>query len=509
VSGWRQRTLKERLKLPSPPMPEQDAGERVGNMREVALGYTPEQAVREAERCLQCAKPRCIEGCPLRIDIPRFIGLVADGDFAGAAAVVRKRNLLAAICGRVCPQEEQCQLVCSVTKALKSVEKSVAIGRLERFVADWSRERGTGEAEALPPPTGKRVAVVGSGPAGLTAAGDLVRQGHAVTVFEALHRPGGVLAYGIPEFRLPKETISREVLGLEKLGVEFRYNYVVGKTRGLSELLEQGYDAVFVGTGAGLPRFLGIPGENLCGVYSANEYLTRANLMRAYEWPRSDTPLARSRRVAVLGGGNVAMDAARVARRGGAAAVVVVYRRSEKEMPARIEEVQHAKEEGIVFELLQAPTRILGDVEDWVAGLELQRMELGEADESGRRRPVPVPGSARLLLVDTVIVAIGNEPNPLVGRATPGLRTARGGNVVVDPTTQRTSMKGVFAGGDIVLGAATVILAMAEGRRAAKGIAKYLEDGDWSGAPEPVTGSRNRAGLGTAGSREDRHVLRQ
>jgi len=489
MSDWRRRTLKERLKLPSQPMPQQDPWERVGNMREVTLGFTPEQAVLEAERCLQCAKPRCIEGCPVGIDIPRFIGLVADADFTGAAAVVKEKNLLAAICGRVCPQEEQCQLVCSVTKALKSVEKSVAIGRLERFVADWDRERGTGQAESLPPPTGKRLAVVGSGPAGLTAAGDLVRQGHAVTVFEGLHRPGGVLAYGIPEFRLPKEIVCREVEGLERLGVEFRYNYVVGKTRSLSNLFDEGYDAVFIGTGAGLPRFLGIPGENLCGVYSANEYLTRANLMRAFEPSRSDTPLAKSRRVAVLGGGNVAMDAARVARRCGAEAVFVVYRRSLKEMPARIEEVHHAREEGILFEMLQAPTRILGDVEDWVAGLEVQGMELGEPDESGRRRPVPVPGSERILLVDTVIVAIGNEPNPLVSRTTPGLRTRRGGNVVVADGTQRTSMKGVFAGGDIVLGAATVILAMAEGRRAARAIAKYLEDGDWSGAPEPPVGA--------------------
>jgi glutamate synthase (NADPH/NADH) small chain len=346
-------------------------------------------------------------------------------------------------------------------------------------VADWERDAGAAEVEVLPPATGKRVAVVGAGPAGLTAAGDLARQGHAVTVFEALHRPGGVLAYGIPEFRLPKEIVGREVEGLERLGVRFRYNYVVGKTRGLSELFDDGFHAVFVGTGAGLPKFLGIPGENFCGVYSANEYLTRANLMRAFEPLRSDTPLAKSRRVAVLGGGNVAMDAARVALRCGAEQVSVVYRRSEAEMPARREEVHHAREEGVVFEMLQAPTRILGDVEDWVAGLGVERMELGSPDESGRRRPVRVPGSERILLVDTVIVAIGNEANPLVPRATPGLRTRKGGNVVVAPGTQRTSMKGVFAGGDIVLGAATVILAMAEGRRAAGEIARYLEDGEW------------------------------
>ena len=482
MSDWRERTLKERLLLPLQSMPEQPAEQRVHNMSEVALGFSLEQAMLEAQRCLQCPKPKCVLGCPVGVDIPRFIGKIADGDFEAAGAVIRERNLLPAVCGRVCPQEEQCQLVCSVTKAKKSAEKSVSIGRLERFAADWQRERGLLETKTLPPPTGRRVAVVGAGPAGLTVAGDLVGLGHRVTVFEALHKPGGVLVYGIPEFRLPKAIVYDEVAYLERLGVEFRYNYVVGKIQGLGQLLEE-YDALFVGTGAGLPSFLGVEGENLCGVYSANEYLTRANLMRAFEFPTSDTPLARSRQVAVIGGGNVAMDSARVALRAGAESVKVVYRRSEREMPARLEEVHHARQEGIVFELLQSPTQILGDEHGWVTGLQVQRMELGEPDASGRRRPVPVPGSERVLPLDTVIVAIGNAPNPLVPRATPGLRTTKWGNIVVDPETQRTSMKGVFAGGDIVLGSATVILAMGEGRRAATAIAKYLQGGDWTGAP--------------------------
>ncbi len=488
MSDWRERKLKDRLKLEPQPMPERPAALRVHDMSEVALGFTPDQAIAEAQRCLQCERPKCIAGCPVGIDIPRFIAAVADGDFGAAAATVREKNLLPAICGRVCPQEEQCQLVCSVTKALKSVEKSVAIGRLERFVADWECEHGGTSAAQPPPASGKRVAVVGSGPAGLTVAGDLAQLGHAVTVFEALHRPGGVLVYGIPEFRLPKHTVYREVENLERLGVQFRYNYVVGKLRGVAGLLEE-YDAVFLGTGAGLPTFLDVPGESLCGVYSANEYLTRANLMRAFDVAAADTPLARSRRVAVVGGGNVAMDSARVALRAGAASVSIVYRRSEREMPARLEEVHHARQEGIVFELLQSPLRILGDPQGFVCGLEVQQMALGEPDASGRRRPIPVPRSERVLPVDTVIIAVGNSPNPLVSRTTPSLRTSRWGNIVVDPATQATSMQGVFAGGDIVLGSATVILAMGEGRRAAHAIAKYLQDGDWSGAPEPASGA--------------------
>jgi glutamate synthase (NADPH/NADH) small chain len=480
---------KERLKLPAQSMPEQRPEDRIHNMQEVPLGFAPLQAMQEAYRCLQCGNARCIGGCPVGIDIPRFIRQVADGDFRAAVATIREKNLLPAICGRVCPQEEQCQAVCAVTKALKSPEKTVGIGKLERFVADWERDHGEVVLPELPPPTGKRVAVVGSGPAGLTVAGDLIRQGHAVTVFEALHRPGGVLVYGIPEFRLPKDIVFREVDYLGKLGVEFRYNYVIGKTRTLEGLFEDGYDAVFVGTGAGLPKFLGIPGENACGVYSANEYLTRSNLMRAYEWPTSDTPLQHSRRVAVVGGGNVAMDSARTALRLGAEAVHIVYRRSEKEMPARWEEVHHAKQEGIRMDVLQNPTRILEDDQGWVRGLELQRMELGEPDASGRRRPLPVAGSEFVLDVDTVIVAIGNDPNPLIAQTTPGIRTTRWGNIVVDSESQRTSMRGVFAGGDIVLGAATVILAMGEGRRAAAAIARFLADGDWSGSPEALPAS--------------------
>jgi glutamate synthase (NADPH/NADH) small chain len=494
LTAWRERTLKERLKLPPQAMDEQPPEPRTRNMREVALGLRAEQAVLEAQRCLQCDRPKCVAGCPVGIDIPRFLAAVADGDFASGLRVVRERNLLPAICGRVCPQETQCQAPCAVTRAHKSVEKSVSIGRLERFVADWEREAGPADLPRLPPPTGRSVAVVGAGPAGLTVAGDLVLLGHAVTVYEALHRPGGVLAYGIPEFRLPRDTVRREVSYLERLGVRFRYNFVVGKVRRLEALLEE-HDAVFVGTGAGLPSFLGIPGENLCGVYSANEYLTRANLMGAVDFPASDTPLAQSRHVAVLGGGNVAMDAARVALRAGARKVYVVYRRSEKEMPARQEEVHHARDEGVEFRMLQAPTRILGDERGFVRGLEVRRMELGEPDESGRRRPVPVPGTDRVLDVDTVIVAIGNAPNPLLPRATPSLRTTRGGGIVVDPATQRTSVRGVFAGGDIVLGAATVILAMGEGRRAAQAIARYLEDGDWTGAPEPEPLAGERTGM--------------
>jgi len=486
MSKWREVSVKDRLKIPVQKMTEQPAEERVRNMKEVPLGFTPEQASIEAQRCLQCGNPKCVEGCPVGIDIPRFLAAAADGDFGKAVSIVKERNLLPAVCGRVCPQEEQCQVACAVTKALKSLDRSVGIGKVERFVADWERGHGAAPLPPIPPPTGKKIGIVGSGPAGLTVAGDLIRLGHAVTVFEALHRPGGVLVYGIPEFRLPKEIVYKEVEYLQKLGVEFRYNFVIGKTRTIDELFADGYNAIFVGTGAGLPKFMNIPGESLCGVYSANEYLTRSNLMRAFEFPASDTPLKRCRRVAVFGGGNVAMDSARTALRLGAEAVHIVYRRSEKEMPARLEEVHHAKEEGVIFDLLQNPTRIIGEEKGWVSGIEIQRMELGEPDSSGRRRPVPVKGSEFVLEVDTAIIAIGNDPNPLIPRTTHQIRTTKWGNIVVDPETQRTSMKGVFAGGDIVLGAATVILAMGEGRRAAKAIATYLADDDWSGAPEPL-----------------------
>jgi glutamate synthase (NADPH/NADH) small chain len=455
-------------------MPERDPEARLGNLQEVALGFSAEQAIREAQRCLQCPRPLCVSGCPVGIDIPRFVAQIARGEFPEAAATVREKNLLSAICGRVCPQEEQCQRSCSVTKARRSVEESVSIGRLERFVADWEAEHGTPPPPALPPFTGKRVAVVGSGPAGLTVAGDLARLGHAVTVFEALHRAGGVLAYGIPAFRLPRSILEREVAGLERLGVEFQYDFVVARTRGVLGLLGDGFDAVFLGTGAGFPKFLGIPGEDLCGVYSANEYLTRANLMGAFPTGSGDTPGAAGRRVAVLGGGNVALDAARLARRAGAE-VSIVYRRSEREMPARLEEVRHAHEEGITFELFRTPTRILGDEGYRVRGLEVVETALGEPDESGRKRPLPRAGTERVLEIDIVIVAIGNEPNPLVGRATPGLRRTSHGTLVVDEERQETSIPGVFAGGDVVLGAATVILAMGQGRRAAAAIARYLE----------------------------------
>ncbi|MBN2371517.1 MAG: NADPH-dependent glutamate synthase [Vicinamibacteria bacterium] len=484
MTDWRARSPKDRLRLPAQPMPEQRPDARVRNMNEVALGFSADQARAEAARCLQCANPKCVAGCPVGIDIPRFVAAVADGDFASASAVIREKNLLPAVCGRVCPQEDQCQAACAVTKALKSAEDSVSIGRLERFVADWE----LGHGYVLPekkPSSGKSVAVVGSGPAGLTVAGDLVRMGHAVTVFEALHRAGGVLIYGIPEFRLPKEIVRREVEYLERLGVEFRYDWVVGKTVRIKELLAE-HQAVFLGAGAGLPNFLDVPGESLCGVYSANEYLTRTNLMRAFDFPASDTPLIRSRRVAVIGGGNVAMDSARMALRCGAETVSIVYRRSEKEMPARREEVHHAREEGVLFSLRWAPTRVLGDERGWVAGIEVIRMELGEPDASGRRRPAPIAGSERVLDVDAVIVAIGNQPNPLIAESCPAIRTTKWGGIVVDPNTQRTSMKGVFAGGDVVLGAATVILAMGEGRRAARAIAEYLEQGDWNGAPDPI-----------------------
>ncbi|MBN1947498.1 MAG: NADPH-dependent glutamate synthase [Bradymonadales bacterium] len=479
-------TVKDRLKIPVQPMPEQPPQERIHNVREVPLGYTPEQAMREADRCIRCKKPTCIDGCPVNIDIPGFISLISEGKFLEAAALIKKRNLLPAVCGRVCPQEEQCQLHCMVAKSLKDPSKAVQIGKLERFVADYERAQGELPVPELPPKTGKKVAVVGSGPAGLTVAGDLILLGHDVTIFEALHKPGGVLIYGIPEFRLPKAIVQQEVQYLQKLGVEVKYNYIIGKIRSVEELLDQ-YDAVFIGTGAGLPNFLGIPGENLLGVFSANEFLTRANLMKAYDFPHSDTPIYRPKNLAVVGGGNVAMDSARTGLRLGAESVTIVYRRTEKEMPARIEEVHHAKEEGVKFDLLRNPVRIVGDEKGWVKGMEVIKMELGEPDASGRRRPVPVPGSEYFTEFDAVVVAIGNSPNPLIPRETPDLRTQRWGGVIVDEQTMRTSKKGVFAGGDIVLGAATVILAMGHGRQAARSIQEYLTTGVWDQAPQAGT----------------------
>jgi len=464
---------KERLQIPPVGMQQQAASERIHNQNEVPLGFTPEQARLEALRCLQCKNAPCIAGCPVGIDIPSFIGFIAEGDFQNAILKIKERNVLPAVCGRVCPQEEQCQLPCTVGKILKTTEKSVSIGKLERFAADWERNSGSVSKPKLAPKTGKRVAVVGGGPAGLTVAGDLIKLGHEVTVFEALHKAGGVLVYGIPEFRLPKEIVKDEVQNLQDLGVEFKYNHVIGKIESIDELFQE-YDSIFIGTGAGLPRFMGIEGENLLGVYSANEYLTRANLMRAFDFPNADTPILNVSKVATIGGGNVAMDSARTALRLGAERSLIIYRRSEVEMPARNEEIEHAKEEGVEFHLLVNPIRIIGNEEGWVTGMEVIKMELGEPDASGRRRPVPIPGSEFIVDVNAVIVAIGNSPNPLVAKVTPELKVNRWGGIVVNEETGETSIKGVYAGGDIVLGAATVILAMGEGRRAAKAMHEYM-----------------------------------
>ncbi len=467
---------KERMKIPAQEMPAQDPEVRSHNLDEVAIGYTMEQARIEAMRCIQCVKKSCVEDCPVRIDIPRFINHIAHEEYQNAADVIKEASLLPAICGRVCPQETQCQSNCAVGKALKDVDKSVAIGRLERFVADWERATGKIAIPEIKPDTGKKVAVVGSGPAGLVVAADCRREGHQVTIFEAFHKLGGVLRYGIPEFRLPNDIIDKEIEVLKAMGVEFQTNFVVGRTRKLTDLMDKdGYHAVFVGTGAGLPMFMGIEGESLVGVFSANEYLTRANLMRAFEKGKADTPIYPSKRVAVLGGGNVAMDSARMAKRLGAEKVYVVYRRTEVEMPARKEEVAHAKEEGIEFLFLQNAKKIIGNEKGKVKEMECVRYELGEPDASGRRRPVLIPNSEFILEVDTVIVAIGNSSNPLIGQTTPEIKVNKWGNIIVDET-QKTSVDKIFAGGDIVLGAATVILAMGEGRRAAAAINKMLAE---------------------------------
>jgi glutamate synthase (NADPH/NADH) small chain len=459
-------------------MPVQPPEERCHNIKEVALGYTEEQAKREAARCLDCRTRPCVSGCPVNIDIPGFVTAVADGEFGKASEIIRKDNLLPAICGRVCPQEIQCQAVCTVGKILKDTEKSMGIGRLERFVADWERGTGASETPETAPPTGWKVAVVGSGPASLAAAADLKRAGHSVTIFEAFHKLGGVMLYGIPEFRLPKDVVRHEIEILTRMGVEVQTNFVVGKTRTVAELMEKdGYDAVFIGTGAGLPRFLGVEGENLAGVFSANEYLTRANLMKAYDRDRADTPICHSDRVTVIGGGNVAMDAARTAVRLGAREVHILYRRTREEMPARAEEIRHAEEEGIIFHFLQNAIRFTGDKNGRVKQAECIRYKLGAPDQSGRRRPVEIKGSEFMLDTDTVIIAIGNDSNPLIPRSTPGLKCSEKGNIIVD-SNRMTSIPGVFAGGDIVLGAATVILAMGEGRKAAAGICRYLESKD-------------------------------
>ncbi|MCP4754508.1 MAG: NADPH-dependent glutamate synthase [Proteobacteria bacterium] len=467
---------KARIAIPSQEMPSQDPAVRIGNLGEVAVGYTPEQARVEAIRCTQCKKRPCIEACPVRIDVPRFVKYIIQEDYQQAIDVIKETSLLPSICGRVCPQEVQCQKPCTVGKSLKDVGRAVSIGRLERFVADWEHATGEVKIPEVKPETGKKVAIVGAGPAGLVVAADVRREGHAVTIFEAFHKLGGVMRYGIPEFRLPNTIIDQEVDTLKAMGVKFQTNFVVGMTRKLEDLMaKDGFDAVFVGSGAGLPMFMGIEGENLIGVFSANEYLTRANLMRAYDRENADTPIYRSKRVAVLGGGNVAMDAARMSKRLGAEEVYVVYRRTEVEMPARNEEIEHAKEEGIHFYFLQNAKSIIGDENGRVKAMECLRYELGEPDDSGRRRPVEIPDSEFILDVDTVLVSIGNGSNPLIPQTTKALDVNKWGNIIADEN-QKTSMDRVYAGGDIVLGAATVILAMGEGRRAAASINELLAD---------------------------------
>lgn len=455
-------------------MPEQDPKVRAHNFYEVALGYDEETAVAEAQRCLHCKVPMCRKGCPVSIDIPQFIAKVKERDFEGAFEIITMSNSLPAVCGRVCPQENQCESKCILGKK----GEPVAIGRLERFVADYMLQKGEDIKPIEKKPDAQKVAIVGAGPSGLSCAGDLAKKGYDVTIFEALHVAGGVLSYGIPEFRLPKDKIvNKEIDNLKKLGVKIETDSVVGRLYTVDELMEEeGFDAVFVGTGAGLPRFMNIPGENLSGVYSANEFLTRTNLMKAYKFPEYATPIKHGKNIAVVGGGNVAMDAARTALRLGAEHVYIVYRRSEAELPARAEEVHHAKEEGIDFRLLNNPIEVIGDENGWVKELRCIKMELGEPDESGRRRPVPIEGSEFNLPVDTVIIAIGTGANPIIGTTTPGMDTNKKGYIVANAETGATTKPGVFAGGDIVTGAATVILAMGAGKKAAKAIDEYLQE---------------------------------
>lgn len=464
---------KDRMKIPRQKMPEQSGTQRVTNFEEVNLGFTEELARMEALRCIECPKPTCIQGCPVGVQIRDFIALVAKGDYLGAAAKIKEDNALPAVCGRVCPQEEQCEASCVVGKK----NEPVGIGRLERFVADYEREHVGIRLPKIKAKTGKKVGIIGSGPAGLSCAGDLIQMGHDVTVFEALHELGGVLVYGIPQFRLPKEIVKAEVESLKKLGVEFQTNAVIGFTDTIDELLRNGYDAIFIAVGAGLPYFLNIPGENLNGVYSSNEFLTRVNLMKAYRFPEYDTPVfnCRDKNVAVFGGGNTAMDAVRTAKRLGAKSAYIIYRRSEVELPARKEEVHHAREEGIEFLFLENPTEFIGE-NGWLKKVNLQKMELGEPDASGRRRPVPVQGSEHFMDIDMAIIAIGNGSNPIIQKTTPDLDFNKRGNIVVEEATMKTSKKGVFAGGDIVSGGATVILAMGAGRKAAKAINEYLSN---------------------------------
>lgn len=462
---------KSKINLNRVDMPRQDPAARAHNYDEVALGYTNDMVKDEALRCIQCPKRTCVEGCPVNVDIPEFIKAVREGKMPEAVRILKSKNALPAICGRVCPQETQCEQLCTLGKR----GAPIAIGRIERYVADW--DLGNKEKRPpteLPPPTGKKVAVIGSGPAGLTAAADLAKLGHKVTIFETLHTAGGVLMYGIPEFRLPKKVVQSEIDYVKSLGVDIQLDSVMGKLATVDELLDEGFDAVFLGTGAGLPMFLDIPGENFNGVYSANEFLTRINLMKAYLFPEYDTPIKVGKRVAVIGGGNVAMDSARCALRLGADKVYIVYRRSRREMPARHEEVENAEEEGINFKLLTNPKKIIGDDKSWVKALECYEMELGEPDASGRRRPIIKPGSEFTMEVDVVVVALGTTPNPLIPSTTAGLKTSRDGTVVADEMTGQTVKERVWAGGDVVTGAATVISAMGAGKRAAAAIHKFL-----------------------------------
>jgi glutamate synthase (NADPH/NADH) small chain len=464
---------EKKEKIPRQPMPEQAPDVRAKNFDEVPTGQSPETAMKEAQRCLQCKNPACVEGCPVQVDIPAFINLVKQGEFTRAITKIWEKNGLPAVCGRVCPQELQCEGRCIVGRK----GDPVAIGNLERFVADYERANKKASLPEKAAPTGKKVAVVGSGPSGLTVAGDLMLKGHEVTIYEAFHKPGGVLVYGIPEFRLPKEIVFSEVAGLEALGAKLECNAVVGRSVSLDELFEEGYDAIFLGVGAGLPRFLNIPGENLIGIFSANEYLTRSNLMKAYLFPKYDTPIIRGKNVITLGAGNVAMDAARTALRLGAETSRIVYRRSREEVPARGAEVHHAEEEGVEFFFLTAPTQFLGNEKGRVIGMEGLKMELGEPDESGRRRPIPVKGSEFELECDLAIIAVGAGANPLLTQSTEGLDLNQWGYIIADPETGKTTKKGVWAGGDIVTGSATVILAMGAGRQAADSMHKYLQMG--------------------------------
>ena len=453
------------------PMAKQDVLDRIHNFYEVALGYNEEQAKREATRCLQCPNPRCVQGCPVGIDIPAFIKEIKEGNYRASAAKLKEKNSLPAVCGRVCPQENQCQEQCVLGK----MGDPISIGRLERFASDWERNAGVEIPEKQVEGAAGKVAIVGSGPAGLTVAADLIKQGHEVNMFESLHYAGGVLMYGIPQFRLPKEIVQAEVDYIKKLGVDVKTNYTIGRIFTIDELFADGYDAVFVGSGAGLPRFMGIEGENLGGVYSANEYLIRINLMKGYLFPEYDTPIRIGKNIAVIGGGNVAMDAARCSLRLGAEKVYIVYRRAREQLPARAEEAENAEEEGIIFNLLTNPVKFTGDESGWVNGMECIKMELGEPDASGRRRPVPIEGSNFMMDVDTVVIAIGQTPNPLIQRTTDGLESTKWGTIVADEETGATSKEGVYAGGDVVSGAATVISAMGAGRKAAKSIHEYIQ----------------------------------